>query len=294
MNNTTFKDFSPLQKLLLFIGVTFLSTLVFSFLGVKLANVLYGLNLQDFSESDLRRDHINVLKLMTLFSHLGTFIFPSFFFLYLIKDSFVSYFTKNRLPKKLYYILPFLFIGVSFISEWSLFLNQQIDFESISSALAYKIGVEQAERDLLIKAFISGSWDNLLVNVFLIAITPAIGEELAFRGVLQPLFIKLSNKKHLSILFVAFVFAFIHFQFLDFLPRFALGVIYGYLYFYSKNIFITIILHFSNNLLALLFVFYTIRTQEEILIEANGNPLILFFGVAFTLGGFYLLRRKNN
>jgi len=194
----------------------------------------------------------------------------------------------------LFYVLPLLFIGISFISEWSLFLNQQIDFESISSSLAYKIGVEQEERDLLIKAFINGTWGNLLVNVFLIAIIPAIGEELAFRGVLQPLFIQLSNKKHVSIFFVAFVFAFIHFQFLDFLPRFVLGVIYGYLYFYTKNIFTTIILHFSNNLLALFIVFYSVRAQEKIIAETNGNVLMLIFGLVFTLGGFYLLSRKNN
>ncbi len=194
----------------------------------------------------------------------------------------------------MFYVLPLLFIGISFISEWSLFLNQQIDFESISSSLAYKIGVEQEERDLLIKAFINGTWGNLLVNVFLIAIIPAIGEELAFRGVLQPLFIQLSNKKHVSIFFVAFVFAFIHFQFLDFLPRFVLGVIYGYLYFYTKNIFTTIILHFSNNLLALFIVFYSVRAQEKIIAETNGNVLMLIFGLVFTLGGFYLLSRKNN
>lgn len=293
MNNPIFKEFSPLQKLLLFIGVTFFSAVIFSLIGVNVVNQLYQVNLQELSRNELRLNNINALKLLTLFSHLGMFIFPSFFFLILIKDSFNNFFTKNSLPKKLIYILPILFIGVSLLSEWSLFLNQQIDFESISSSLAYRIRIEHEDRDAMIKAFIDGSWVNLLVNLFLIAIIPAIGEELAFRGVLQPLFIQLSNKKHVSIIFVAFIFAFIHFQFLDFLPRFVLGIIYGYVYLFSKNIYTTIFLHFLNNLIALLIVFYSVRTQEQILEQSSGgSPFIFLFGLLFTFGGLYLLRKK--
>jgi membrane protease YdiL (CAAX protease family) len=295
VNNTIFNEFSPLQKLLLFIGVTFLSSLVFSFVGIQLAKVFFNVSLVNLSEPDLKlNNHIRALKLLTLFSHLGTFIFPSIILMYVIKDSLVNFFIKEPLNKKVLIALPVLFIGVSLLSEWSLFLNQQIDFELISSSLAHNIKISQAERDLTIQAFIGGTWSSLLVNVFLIALIPAIGEELTFRGVLQPLFIKLSTKKHASILFVAFVFAFIHFQFLDFLPRFVLGIIYGYIYFYSKNIFTTIILHFSNNLLALLVVFYSISMQQEISLESNGNILILLFGSTFTIGGIYLLRKSKN
>jgi len=293
VNNTIFNEFSPLQKLLLFLGITFLSSFVFSFVGIQLAKVFFHVNLVDLSSPDLLlNNYVRSLKLITFSSHIGTFILPSFFWLYLIKDSIAIFFTQEGLNKRLLLALPILFIGVSLLSEWSLFINQQIDFEYISSSLAHNIQVSQIERDLTIKAFIGGTWSSLLVNVFLIALVPAIGEELTFRGVLQPLFIRLSAKKHASILFVAFIFAFIHFQFLDFLPRFILGVIYGYTYFYAKNLFTTIILHFSNNLLALLIVFYSVRTQTEILPESNGSFFILLFGLVFTIVGIYLLKRK--
>lgn len=294
MNNTIFKAFSPLQKLLLFIGITFVSSLLFSFIGIKLANILFNVSLVELSEPNLfLNEHVRSLKVITLFSHLGTFILPSIFLLYVVKDSFNNFFTVKGLSKRLILTLPVFLIGVSLLSQWSSFLNQQIDFELISSSMAHNIQVSQIERDLTIKAFIGGTWSSLLVNVFLIALIPAIGEELAFRGVLQPLLINLSTKKHVSILFVAFVFAFIHFQFLDFLPRFILGVIYGYIYFYSKNIYTTIILHFSNNLLALLIMFYFIRVGQEVPTESSSSVFILLFGSFFTIGGFYLLNKNS-
>ena len=271
-----------------------MSSLLFSFIGIKLANILFNVSLAELSEPNLfLNEHVRSLKVITLFSHLGTFILPSIFLLYVVKDSFNNFFTVKGLSKRLILALPVLLIGVSLLSQWSSFLNQQIDFELISSSMAHNIQVSQIERDLTIKAFIGGTWSSLFVNVFLIALIPAIGEELAFRGVLQPLLINLSTKKHVSILFVAFVFAFIHFQFLDFLPRFILGVIYGYIYFYSKNIYTTIILHFSNNLLALLIMFYFIRVGEEVTTESSSSVFVLLFGLFFTIGGFYLLNKNS-
>lgn len=292
MNNTIFKEFSPLQKLLLFIGVTFLSSLVFSFVGIKLVYAFFGIPTNELSEPNLlNNNHIRAYKLLIFFSHLGTFIIPSFLFVYALRDSFVNFFVQKRLSLQTLLILPILLIGVTLLSEWGLFLNQQIDFEVISSTLANNIKVGKAERDLMLAAFIGGTWESFFINVLLIAIIPAIGEELTFRGVLQPLFIKLSDKKHVSIIFVAFVFAFIHFQFLDFLPRFILGVVYGYVFYYSKNILTTILLHFFNNFLALLLVFYTVRTNEELIIESNGNVFVLILGVSFTIWGIYILKK---
>lgn len=293
MNNNTFNSFSPIQLLLLFIGVTFISMILFSFVGVNLASMLFNVELNDIAEQNYSSaENIRAVKLITLFSHLGTFIFPSFFILTIAKTSFGKFFALNSLKTSYWWIIPILLIGVSFLSEWSLFLNEQIDFSIFSERLANDIAISQANRDTTIESFIGGTWLSFIANTFLIALTPAIGEELTFRGVLQTLLIKASDKKHGTIIFVAFVFAFIHFQFMDFLPRFVLGIIYGYIFYYSKNIFTTIILHFFNNFLALSVAFYAVRTQQDLLTESSGNILILIAGIVFTLGGFYLIRKK--
>lgn len=293
MNNNTFNSFSPIQLLLLFIGVTFISMILFSFVGVNLASMLFNVELNDIAEQNYSSaENIRAVKLITLFSHLGTFIFPSFFILTIAKTSFGKFFAPNGLKTSYWWIIPILLIGVSFLSEWSLFLNEQIDFSIFSERLANDIAISQAKRDATIESFIGGTWLSFIANTFLIALIPAIGEELTFRGVMQTLLIKASDKKHGTIIFVAFVFAFIHFQFMDFLPRFVLGIIYGYIFYYSKNIFTTIILHFFNNFLALSLAFYAVRTQQDLLTESSGNILILITGIVFTLGGFYLIRKE--
>lgn len=87
----------------------------------------------------------------------------------------------------------------------------------------------------------------LLVGFFVIAVLPAIGEELVFRGMIQNYLLKATRNPHVSIWIAAFLFSAIHFQFFGFLPRLALGALFGYLYLWSGNIWIAIIAHFVNN-----------------------------------------------
>jgi len=86
-----------------------------------------------------------------------------------------------------------------------------------------------------------------MFNIFLIAILPAFCEELFFRGVLQNLLIKLFNNIHIGIVSSALFFALIHIDFYNFLPIFFIGLIFGYLYIFTGNIVINILLHFLYN-----------------------------------------------
>ena len=90
---------------------------------------------------------------------------------------------------------------------------------------------------------LSGMWLNLVI----IAALPAIGEELIFRGVFQKILQNLFRSGHLSVWFTSFLFSAIHFQFYGFLPRFILGLIFGYLFLWSRNIWLPVIAHFINN-----------------------------------------------
>lgn len=94
---------------------------------------------------------------------------------------------------------------------------------------------------------------GLIFNIFLMALIPAIGEELLFRGVLQQQIIDVSKNKHTGIIICSFIFAAIHFQFYTFLPRFILGMMFGYIFLWSRNIWYPVTLHFINNLMTLLY-----------------------------------------
>ena len=87
---------------------------------------------------------------------------------------------------------------------------------------------------------------GLLLNLFIIALIPAIGEELTFRGVLQQSLTRRMNP-HVAILLSAAIFSFIHFQFYGFLPRMFLGVLLGYMFYVTGSLWTSILMHFVNN-----------------------------------------------
>jgi uncharacterized protein len=81
----------------------------------------------------------------------------------------------------------------------------------------------------------------------MLAVIPAIGEELIFRGVFQKIFYDLFKSGHLAIWVTAFAFSALHFQFFGFIPRFILGLVFGYLFYWSGTLWLPVISHFVNN-----------------------------------------------
>ncbi len=100
---------------------------------------------------------------------------------------------------------------------------------------------------------------NIIANILIMAIIPAIGEELIFRGCFQKVIGQWWRNPHLAIVFTALLFSAIHLQFFGFLPRFVLGLLLGYLFYWSKNIWVPIIAHFLNNLGMLLLYYYYVE-----------------------------------
>ena len=85
------------------------------------------------------------------------------------------------------------------------------------------------------------------LNILIIAALPAIGEELIFRGVFQRILQDLFRSGHLAVWIMSILFSAIHFQFYGFLPRLILGLIFGYLFLWGRNIWLPVIAHFINN-----------------------------------------------
>ena len=106
--------------------------------------------------------------------------------------------------------------------------------------------LEEAARVTTEKMLNVNTVGGLLLNLFIIALIPAIGEELTFRGVLQQSLTRRMNP-HVAILLSAAIFSFIHFQFYGFLPRMFLGVLLGYMFYVTGSLWTSILMHFVNN-----------------------------------------------
>jgi hypothetical protein len=110
------------------------------------------------------------------------------------------------------------------------------------------------------------TFGGLLLNLLVIALIPAIGEEMTFRGVLQQGLARKMNP-HIAIVISAAIFSFIHFQFFGFLPRMFLGLLLGYMFYITGSLWTSILMHFVNNATAV--VVYYLNNKGTISVDAE-------------------------
>lgn len=88
---------------------------------------------------------------------------------------------------------------------------------------------------------------DLCLNLFTLALMPAVCEEFFFRGCLQTFLTRHSGRQHLSVWTGAFIFSLLHLDPIGFLPRLFLGALLGYVFAASRSLYPGILLHFINN-----------------------------------------------
>lgn len=166
--------------------------------------------------------------------------------------------------------ISFMFVNSIFI-EW----NQGIDFPDALDWFE-QYAMEQEETLEKVTIFLT-SFENFwqfLIAFIVIAMIPALGEELLFRGVIQNEVLKATKNIHLAIWGSAFFFAFFHLQFYGLVPRMLLGALFGYLYYWSGSLIYASIAHFVNNGFTLVMLYLY---QQEIISfdiqETESTPL---------------------
>lgn len=130
---------------------------------------------------------------------------------------------------------------------------------------------------------------GMFLNIVIVAAIPAFGEELIFRGILQKIFQNLFRSGHFSVWFTAFLFSAVHFQFFGFFPRFILGLIFGYLFLWTRNLWLPVTAHFINNAVPTVWSFQTgwkalnEPASGNISRELAGLLISLFAGIVILL-----------
>jgi len=125
---------------------------------------------------------------------------------------------------------------------------------------------------------------------------PAFGEELFFRSALQGLFSRTMNVK-LAVWIAAIIFSAIHFQFYGFVPRMLLGAFFGYLLAWSENLWLPILAHFANNVLAVIFFYLKTNGYKVIDIDTIGIGSTLWLGIVsglLAIVGLFLFQKRFN
>lgn len=275
MISTYFRESSPAMKITLTLLFCLTGLLIFMLIGSIIVFSVYGSVALSYlsNPNPVVPEAIAVLKILQICQGIGLFILPGFVLAMYFSDNPLRYLGFNRISLNLG-LLAGLAVVVAFPAINLLAsLNEQVSIPQ------WMIDMEQ-KAQVLTKAFMSvNSFGGFLLNIFMIAVLPAIGEELIFRGILQKIFTDLTGKVVWGILISAVLFSSMHMQFQGFLPRFALGVLFSYFYVWSGSLWLPIIAHFINNAIAI--IGYTMIYKGDLPAEAEN---VGGLGVLWPLG----------
>ncbi|QJA08333.1 CPBP family intramembrane metalloprotease [Romboutsia sp. CE17] len=141
--------------------------------------------------------------------------------------------------------------------------------------------------------------DSLLLNILIVACMPAVCEEIFFRGFLLSAFRNNKKSYKSAIIITGILFGFMHMDFIRMIPTGILGISFAYAVCKTNSIFISMIMHFLNNGLAVLVSHYTANLElaesssEVVALTFNQVMIYLIIGLLFITLGSRLLKRMN-
>jgi membrane protease YdiL (CAAX protease family) len=262
-----FKDSSVFVQLLMFIVVVAAGFTAANILGSVLVLMKFGVSLKVLQ--DVMQNLVNypgLMRELQFLQVLGMFIFPAIICAWLFSDNYKDYLQVDApicFPVMGLTVLSVL-VAIPFLNL-TYWMNQQMVFPEYLKSLEewMRYTEENANKALEKMLYVKSIWDFVL-NILIICVLTGIGEEFIFRGILQNIFGKIVRNHHAVIWIVAIIFSTIHFQFYGFVPRMLLGAYLGYLLYYTKNIWVPVLAHFTNNCFSVVYYFIFQDNPERI------------------------------
>ncbi len=240
----------PVVQLTALIGIGIIALIVVMLIGILSGALIWG---PDFTSSMLhsgqQTQNVAYLKYMQLLSHLGMFVFPALIFAKLTAGNVHSFFCGRN---KNTFLLVFTAIAmlvssfplINLLTGWNATFTLP---ESLASTEDWMRRTEDEATAITTLFMKTTSVEGLIVNLLLLAVIPALGEELIFRGILQKVLIRWFRSGLAGWVVTAIIFSAIHMQFYGFLPRLWLGLLLGYMVLRSGKLLPAILVHFANN-----------------------------------------------
>ncbi|MDA3910315.1 MAG: CPBP family intramembrane metalloprotease [Bacteroidales bacterium] len=286
-------------------AVKILVVFMLAFIGLLVSQVLTAVVLAFFPNEILGNSidsatiNISVIKIIQIISSVGIFLLPAYIIAFISTPDPTWFLKINLRPKWRNIFLTTLLVFssiaiINLMATWNANLklpDSMANLEGIIQRME-KTAMQMQQRMLNVDGI-----GGVLVNIVVIAVFPAVTEELFFRGILQRLLRNWVKNAHVAILVTGILFSFAHFQFYGFVPRMFLGIVLGYLLFLTNNLWIPIFAHFLNNSLAVLGYYFYYKTDKDFNPDELGtswdSPYLYVSILLFAFVSFYFFRQKR-
>ena len=220
---------------------------------------------------------LGILRISQICSQILTFVLPPLLYACLVKEKPMLSLSFRKAPI-LFFIIGFVMMYAinplnAIFTEWNTELRLP---ESMAHLEKMMKDMQESATQITEKMLNVSNISGLIINLIMIAGLAAFGEELLFRSLLQPFLIKICKNVHIGIFLASAIFSFIHFEFYGFLPRLVLGLLLGYMFYYSKSIWVPMLMHFTNNATGVVVYYFNNKGITNIDVENFGETNIFY------------------
>ncbi len=279
-------------------GFVFGGALIGGAIGLGIMALMTGGSITDIQKALLNPEYVNALRLFQFVSTFCMFFLPAVAVAYIMNRKPYKWLgykgSFNTAQLVLVFAIMFMCLPlVGALGELNAIIPIPKSLENIFKRLEndYEKQVEAVAR---IRSF-----GEYLLSLFMIALLPALFEETLFRGGLQRILIEWFKKPIAAIIVTSIIFSVVHLSYYGFLPRVALGVVLGLIYYYSGSIWLSIVAHCLNNAVAVTAMYYMSlhgKPAKEVLDQKFpiwvGIPVIIL--LVYLLGRFKNISFKRN
>ncbi len=186
------------------------------------------------------------LSISQITSSIVIFIIPAIVISYFYKRDIYSFLGLKKAPNK-----SLVFWSILLMLSSNVFIDYLTEFNKhipLPQHLELLFTNLQQTTLLAQESFMSfNNFFEFLLILFVVAVLPAVSEEIYFRGLLAGVLFDMKIGAIHAIIISSLLFACIHFQFYYFLPLFFMGALLAFIYYKTKNLWLSIIAHFVNN-----------------------------------------------
>lgn len=250
------RNLTPGMQLLLLVLMTLFSVFFAQILGAFILIAIYGEQIPDM-------ENINpvVTTVLLLISNFCMHILTFFMFIRMLRLSFSQVFPKTPGKWIIWLALPVIAVISIPLMDWI----TTASFHFFEYNGFYQIIEEETVRQQALEPIlIHQNPGQLVLSLLAFAVVPAIGEELIYRGLLISRLIQSTGNIHFSVIISALIFAAVHWQPLNLLSITLMGIVLGYLYVRTRNIWYGILLHFLINAIQIIQLYVWPELLEQI------------------------------
>jgi hypothetical protein len=301
MARSLFNDEFPLAQLGLTVVIALSSFLFLLLISFLIAIPVFGIRLADFASLENLTDpkNIAILKYFQIVQSVSLFVLPPFILGKIFSGNTFRYLRIDVSPQRAQAMVVLLIMVTAIpLINYLATLNSMIKLPEFMSSVEQFMMKKEEDAKILTDAFMKVSdIQGLVINLMMIGVIAAIGEELLFRGVLQRIFSNWTRSYHWGIVISAFIFSALHMQFYGFFPRWFLGIMFGYMLVWSGSLWLPIFAHFVNNSVAVITYFLINKgVVNEKMADIGSTTEILPYTIVFSIvmfAGIYFLYKKR-